>query len=136
MLFFLCFVFLSFAPRLLLLPAAPQAWTCGRRRFSPTSRTASAVPIALGALLPYLTASSHHLARMDLRPMSFFLDVPTHAAIACLNTITWVVGVGYGLFHVMLNLLAELVGFGDRRFYGRWWEAATFGKFWKVWRVD
>ena len=66
-----------------------------------------------------------------------FLPGRAHApAIACLNTITWVVGVGYGLFHVMLNLLAELVGFGDRRFYGRWWEAATFGKFWKVWRVD
>ncbi len=81
-----------------------------------------AVLISLGALLLHLEGSSHHLARMDLRPASFFLHVPTHAAIALLNTITWMVGVGYGVFHVGLNLLAELTGFGDRRFYGRWWE--------------
>jgi len=122
------------APTLNFQTAYPRLPTDWRRvaRLTAEMAVIGAVcqAVALGALLPHLTASSHHLAHMDLRPGSNFVHVPTHAAIALLNTITWVVGVGYGSFHVALNLLAELVGFGDRRFYGRWWEAATFGEFW------
>jgi hypothetical protein len=88
--------------------------------------------ISLGALLSHLQGNVHHLAGMDLRWGSFAFHGQTHLVIALLNTITWAVGVGYGVFHAGLNLLAEVTGFGDQRFYGRWWTARNFRQFWCV----
>mmetsp|Transcript_98271 Transcript_98271/g.194684 ORF Transcript_98271/g.194684 Transcript_98271/m.194684 type:complete len:499 (+) Transcript_98271:54-1550(+) len=41
----------------------------------------------------------------------------------------------YALFHCWLNVLAELTRFGDRRFYEDWWNAASFGEYWKRWNL-
>ncbi|XP_031420111.1 diacylglycerol O-acyltransferase 1-like isoform X2 [Clupea harengus] len=37
--------------------------------------------------------------------------------------------------HSYLNILAELLRFGDRHFYGDWWNADTLGSFWRNWNV-
>ncbi|EDO06858.1 MBOAT membrane-bound O-acyltransferase family protein [Babesia bovis T2Bo] len=39
------------------------------------------------------------------------------------------------IFHYWLNLLAELTRFGDRRFYGDWWNASNFGEYWRKWNL-
>ncbi|MEW5302591.1 MAG: hypothetical protein WDW36_005360 [Sanguina aurantia] len=39
----------------------------------------------------------------------------------------------YLLFHLHLNILAELLRFGDREFYLDWWNAATLGDYWRTW---
>lgn len=41
----------------------------------------------------------------------------------------------YALFHAALNLLAELLRFGDRLFYKAWWNASTLEEYWKLWNV-
>jgi diacylglycerol O-acyltransferase-1 len=41
----------------------------------------------------------------------------------------------YCLFHLWLNILAELTRFGDREFYKDWWNAATIGDYWKLWNM-
>ncbi|XP_026220548.1 diacylglycerol O-acyltransferase 1-like isoform X2 [Anabas testudineus] len=39
------------------------------------------------------------------------------------------------LSHSFLNFCAELLRFGDRRFYGDWWNATTLITFWKNWNI-
>jgi hypothetical protein len=38
-------------------------------------------------------------------------------------------------FHLTLNLLAELLRFGDRCFYKDWWNATTFSTYWRTWNM-
>ncbi|KAF9098980.1 hypothetical protein BGX23_004515 [Mortierella sp. AD031] len=39
----------------------------------------------------------------------------------------------YTFFHAYLNALAEILYFGDRRFYLSWWNATSVGMYWKTW---
>lgn len=39
------------------------------------------------------------------------------------------------IFHHWCNFLAEITRFGDRRFYGDWWNAACFGEYWRKWNL-
>ncbi|XP_029909249.1 diacylglycerol O-acyltransferase 1-like [Myripristis murdjan] len=39
------------------------------------------------------------------------------------------------LSHSYLNFCAELLHFGDRHFYGDWWNATTLTAFWKNWNI-
>jgi len=41
----------------------------------------------------------------------------------------------YTVFHVWLNLLAEVTHFGDREFYSYWWNATTMGEYWRLWNM-
>jgi diacylglycerol O-acyltransferase-1 len=41
----------------------------------------------------------------------------------------------YLIFHLFLNLLAELLRFGDRVFYKDWWNATTFEEYWRLWNL-
>jgi len=41
----------------------------------------------------------------------------------------------YSLFHVWLNILSELLMFGDREFYRGWWNATTIVDYWKMWNL-
>ena len=46
----------------------------------------------------------------------------------------WLAGF-YVFFHVWMNLLAELLRFGDRLFYKAWWNAVTFEAYWRLWNL-
>nr|PVC52277.1 acyl transferase [Theileria orientalis] len=39
------------------------------------------------------------------------------------------------IFHFWCNLLAEITRFGDRRFYGDWWNASCIGEYWRKWNL-
>ncbi|KAK9820951.1 hypothetical protein WJX81_004802 [Elliptochloris bilobata] len=41
----------------------------------------------------------------------------------------------YALFHLWLNIVAEVTGFGDREFYKDWWNSDTTGTYWKRWNM-
>ncbi|KAG2424572.1 hypothetical protein HXX76_014452 [Chlamydomonas incerta] len=66
------------------------------------------------------------------------LDLPRVAErvlkLALPSTYAWLLGF-YCLFHLWLNVLAELTRFGDREFYKDWWNAATVGEYWKLWNM-
>eukprot|EP00928_Gymnodinium_smaydae_P042131 TRINITY_DN28414_c0_g1_i1.p1 TRINITY_DN28414_c0_g1~~TRINITY_DN28414_c0_g1_i1.p1 ORF type:complete len:502 (+),score=53.61 TRINITY_DN28414_c0_g1_i1:67-1572(+) len=50
------------------------------------------------------------------------------------NLYLWLL-IFYAVFHSWLNVLGELTRFGDRRFYGDWWNAASFAEYWKKWNL-
>lgn len=66
------------------------------------------------------------------------LDIPSviqrliHISIP--NTYVWLLGF-YMIFHLWLNLLAELTRFGDRSFYSDWWNARTIDEYWRTWNL-
>ncbi|KAK1394671.1 Linoleic acid1 [Heracleum sosnowskyi] len=39
------------------------------------------------------------------------------------------------LFLVRLNILAEILRFGDREFYKDWWNAKTVEEYWRMWNM-
>ncbi|KAK1313704.1 Diacylglycerol O-acyltransferase 1 [Acorus calamus] len=41
----------------------------------------------------------------------------------------------YCYFHLWLNILAELLCFGDREFYKDWWNAKTIDEYWRMWNM-
>ncbi|XP_023933327.1 diacylglycerol O-acyltransferase 1 [Lingula anatina] len=41
----------------------------------------------------------------------------------------------YWFFHSCLNVVAELLRFGDREFYRDWWNSESVNEFWKNWNV-
>lgn len=49
--------------------------------------------------------------------------------LAIPSTYVWILFF-YGYFHLCLNLLGELLRFGDRCFYKEWWNATTFSLYW------
>ena len=43
--------------------------------------------------------------------------------------------VGYGFFHCWMNIWAELLKFGDRRFYYDWWTVTNSADFFRKWNL-
>ncbi|KAL0905971.1 hypothetical protein M5K25_024426 [Dendrobium thyrsiflorum] len=41
----------------------------------------------------------------------------------------------YCFFHLWLNILGELLCFGDREFYKDWWNAKTIEEYWRMWNM-
>ncbi|XP_027071241.2 diacylglycerol O-acyltransferase 1A [Coffea eugenioides] len=41
----------------------------------------------------------------------------------------------YCVFHLWLNILAEILCFGDREFYKDWWNAKTIDEYWRMWNM-
>nr|ANN46862.1 diacylglycerol O-acyltransferase 1 [Cuphea avigera var. pulcherrima] len=41
----------------------------------------------------------------------------------------------YSIFHLWLNIVAELLRFGDREFYKDWWNAKNMEEYWKMWNI-
>eukprot|EP01121_Diplochlamys_sp_Union-15-3_P012857 TRINITY_DN3908_c0_g4_i1.p1 TRINITY_DN3908_c0_g4~~TRINITY_DN3908_c0_g4_i1.p1 ORF type:complete len:474 (-),score=22.05 TRINITY_DN3908_c0_g4_i1:58-1479(-) len=53
-------------------------------------------------------------------------------AIPCL--FIWILGF-YTFFHLGLNIVAELLRFGDREFYKDWWNSTTLAEYWRKWNM-
>jgi len=41
----------------------------------------------------------------------------------------------YGVFHLWMNILAEVTYFGDRLFYKEWWNATKLEDYWRLWNL-
>jgi len=50
------------------------------------------------------------------------------------NLYVWLLGF-YVFFHVYLNILAELTGYGDRLFYRDWWNSTSLAYYWRTWNI-
>jgi diacylglycerol O-acyltransferase-1 len=55
--------------------------------------------------------------------------------LALPNHLLWLL-LFYVYFHSTLNLLAELLRFGDRLFYRDWWNATDLYEFWNRWNTS
>ncbi|XP_060681223.1 diacylglycerol O-acyltransferase 1-like [Hemiscyllium ocellatum] len=54
--------------------------------------------------------------------------------LAVPNHLIWLIFF-YWLFHSSMNVLAEVMKFGDREFYRDWWNSETVTYFWKNWNI-
>ncbi|KAI9202546.1 MBOAT, membrane-bound O-acyltransferase family-domain-containing protein [Polychytrium aggregatum] len=52
--------------------------------------------------------------------------------LSIINVLVWLL-MFYAFFHSFLNLNAEILGFGDRRFYQSWWNATDIAEYWRLW---
>ena len=52
--------------------------------------------------------------------------------LSTISLIIWLAGF-FALFHSYLNALAEVLRFGDREFYGDWWNSPSVGMYWRSW---
>lgn len=50
------------------------------------------------------------------------------------SLLIWLLGF-YALFHSFLNIIAEVIGFGDRMFYQAWWNASSIDEYWRLWNA-
>eukprot|EP00550_Attheya_septentrionalis_P004971 CAMPEP_0198297096 /NCGR_PEP_ID=MMETSP1449-20131203/35392_1 /TAXON_ID=420275 /ORGANISM="Attheya septentrionalis, Strain CCMP2084" /LENGTH=750 /DNA_ID=CAMNT_0043997925 /DNA_START=249 /DNA_END=2501 /DNA_ORIENTATION=- len=50
------------------------------------------------------------------------------------NTYAWLL-VFYIYFHLCLNLVAEILRFGDRIFYRDWWNSSEISAYWRLWNM-
>jgi diacylglycerol O-acyltransferase-1 len=41
----------------------------------------------------------------------------------------------YAFFHLWLNIVAEILKFGDREFYRDWWNATSMNYYWRTWNI-
>lgn len=79
------------------------------------------VPTVNNAMVPF---QKLHLTKMVERMLK--LSVPNH--------LIWLIFF-YWFFHSCLNVVAELLRFGDRVFYRDWWNAETVHYFWQNWNI-
>jgi len=50
------------------------------------------------------------------------------------NTMGWILGF-YIVFHLFLNIMSEIIRFGDRSFYEDWWNCRNLEQYWKTWNL-
>ncbi|KAL8570499.1 hypothetical protein ACOMHN_034534 [Nucella lapillus] len=80
-------------------------------------------------IVPIIRNSLQPLSNMD-----FFKCIERLLKLALPNHFIWLLFF-YAFFHSMLNVLAELLKFGDRDFYQDWWNSETISDFWKNWNI-
>lgn len=54
--------------------------------------------------------------------------------LAQASTVSWILG-AFIMFHYHLNILAELIRFGNREFYKDWWNCKSLGEYWRLWNL-
>jgi diacylglycerol O-acyltransferase 1 len=54
--------------------------------------------------------------------------------LSTVSLISWLAGF-FCIFHSTLNALAELMRFGDRKFYDAWWNSGSLGTYWRLWNL-
>lgn len=52
--------------------------------------------------------------------------------LSTISIILWLAGF-FALFHSFVNMLAELLRFGDRQSYGDWWNSSSLRQYWSSW---
>jgi len=73
---------------------------------------------------------SHHLVRGTDVPYLFARLLK----LAIPSLLVWLL-MFYTFFHLYLNILGELLRFGDRQFYRDWWNSTTLAEYWRKWNL-
>ena len=98
---------------------------------------ATALAILFNFLVPVLedptpsTALTPGLPSFLIAPASIVMDL---IRLSLPSIAIWLCGF-VGFFSCFLGVLAEVTQYGDRCFYGCWWNANTLGGFWSSWNL-
>ncbi|XP_021304831.1 diacylglycerol O-acyltransferase 1-2 isoform X2 [Sorghum bicolor] len=126
-------VYFMLAPTLCYQPTYPRT-TCIRKGWVTRQLIKCLVFTGLMGFIieqyinPIVKNSKHPLKGNFLNAIErvLKLSVPTLYVWLCMF---------YCFFHLWLNILAELLCFGDREFYKDWWNAKTVEEYWRMWNM-
>ncbi len=79
------------------------------------------LPAARNSVGPFRAQQPLRMAERLLK-----LSIPTLYVWLCIF---------YCFFHCWLNILGELLRFGDRQFYREWWNSSTIEAYWRLWNI-
>jgi len=88
----------------------------------------------IGALVQQWLVPAVMNAQQPLAEMEIVKSVERLLKLSIPNHFIWLIFF-YWMFHSTLNVIAELLTFGDRVFYRDWWNAETVSEFWKNWNI-
>eukprot|EP00033_Pygsuia_biforma_P001812 GCRY01002025.1.p1 GENE.GCRY01002025.1~~GCRY01002025.1.p1 ORF type:complete len:399 (-),score=23.49 GCRY01002025.1:227-1423(-) len=99
----------------------------------------NSVKFALMSFLLFGVMKQHLLIEVDntvghFEDFSFSHFVVSLMKICLPNIYIWLLGF-YIVFHLYLNIWAEITRFADSRFYLDWWNATTLIEFWHRWNL-
>lgn len=80
-------------------------------------------------IMPLVKNSLAPFSKMDLKRI-----IERLLKLAIPNHFIWLIFF-YLYFHSILNLIAEILRFADRKFYLDFWNSGTVGEFWKSWNI-
>ncbi|ESO98214.1 hypothetical protein LOTGIDRAFT_231331 [Lottia gigantea] len=80
-------------------------------------------------MIPTVNNAMKPLAELDI-----YRVVERLLKLAIPNHFIWLIFF-YWFFHSTLNVVAEVLRFGDREFYRDWWNAETVSRFWQDWNI-
>lgn len=125
-------VYFWWAPTLVYQPSYPRTerirWPFVAKRFGEV--------VALSVFI-WLTCAQYAepVLRNSLDKM-VTLDYPSILErlmkLSTISLIVWLAGF-FALFQSFLNMLAEILRFGDREFYGDWWNSTSLRQYWSSW---
>ena len=76
---------------------------------------------------PLLHNSLNKIAILDIASI-----VERLMKLSTVSLVVWLAGF-FAVFQSILNALAEIMRFGDREFYGEWWNSPSVGTYWRTW---
>ncbi|CAG8598328.1 12828_t:CDS:2 [Ambispora gerdemannii] len=122
-----------FAPTLCYQPSYPRS----PDRFRPGFFLKRCGEIAIACTMMYFLVEQYAnpTLRNSLRAIDELSLVSIVERVLKLSTISlaiWLL-MFYAVFHSTLNLLAEVLRFGDRSFYLAWWNSGSLGTYWRLW---
>lgn len=125
-------IYFWWAPTLVYQPSYPRTerirWLFVLKRFGEV--------VALSVFI-WLTCAQYAepVLRNSLDKMAT-LDYPSIVErlmkLSTISLIIWLAGF-FALFQSFLNMLAEILRFGDREFYGDWWNSTSLRQYWSSW---
>lgn len=123
-----------FAPTLCYQPTYPRS---KKRRYRYILSLVVRLVIIGGAMSAiadqYMLPTVHEFYNSDPAD-NILISLERLLTLAVPNTYFWLLGF-YAFFHLTLNLLAEVLRFGDRMFYRDWWNANTIEAYWRLWNL-
>jgi len=96
------------------------------------SRFSSFFPIIL-FLFQWIIPTVNNSVK-TLRDMDLARGLERLMKLAIPNHLIWLLSF-YAFFHSGLNIVAELLKFGDRTFYRDWWNSPNVAYFWQNWNI-
>lgn len=89
--------------------------------------------IIIGAVQQWIIPTVNNSVK-TLRDMDLARGLERLMKLAIPNHLIWLLSF-YAFFHSGLNIVAELLKFGDRTFYRDWWNSPNVAYFWQNWNI-
>lgn len=88
--------------------------------------------LAVAALNKHVLVPAFENVGLEPYPLSRIINMGLTCA---LFGVLYMIMLCYGFLHCWMNLWAELLLFGDRKFYEDWWNSTNYGMYYRKWNI-